>query len=434
MYWHPIDKGVGPIAEEKTLGTGDTAWLLNALDSSSLSDSGIRVGPVTALGDPRVLGAIQAISSDVAKVSLNFHQIKGKNTTIPRKSPFWRLVKRKPNKFMTPFEWKLYIMFSLLLDGNSYAYKEYDGSGVLRALIPINPNRVTLFEADDGALLYRLSYNGRFERNLLPTDETGIMVPAERIWHQKNLPQGSGIIGASVISLARNSIGLSLSQLKMASSIAKSGAKLSGVLRHPKRMRKGTAERVKTQWANNYEGVEKAGRTAVLEEGMEFQSISMSAADAQFIEQMKLTILDICRIFRIPPSKLMDMGRATFNNVEQENLNYVTDTLMPYFERFEDSLNTHILTDEQAVNHYFEFDTSRLLRGDTKAQVEKHVKYVQNGIMNRNETREQIGMNPYDLGEDFYMPRNMAPVQVIEAEAEEEANQEETDAGPDNGG
>ena len=418
MFWHPVNKGATEQdkgfsdLDTKTLGTGDTAWLLNALDQHSLSDSGIKVGPTSALGDPRVLCAVQGIAFDIAKVPLNIYRKQNKRITIPYKSPLWKVVRRKPCSFMTSFDWKVYIMFSLLLQGNSYCYKEYTGAGMLKALIPINPSRVTLFEAEDGDIFYRISGGGRFERSLIPTDIEnggGIMIPAERIWHQKYLPQGSGLIGATPITLARNAIGVSLSQLKMSSSMAKSGAKLSGVIKHPKRMRKGTADRVRAQWANNYEGVEKAGRTAVLEEGMEFQPISMSAVDAQFIEQMKFSVLDICRIFRITPTKMMDLSRSTYNNNEQESLSYVTDTLMPHYERFEESLNVSLLSDEQAVDHYFEFDISRLTRGDTKAQVEQDTKYVQNGIVNRNEVRERLARDPYDHGNEFLIPQNMAP-------------------------
>jgi len=417
MTWIPlsaapsrVEKVSAPsIFSEKTLGTGDTAWLMDALDAGALSASGVRVSPKTALGDPRVLVCVQAIAQDIAKVPLNFYTVKGDTRRVARNSPLHRTVSKRPNSFQSPYEWKEYIAFSLLLDGNSYCYMSIDGRGVLQEAIPINPVRVQLYEAPDGSIFYNVSVGSSFERSKI-SHEGGVMIPAERIWHLRNLPYGSGLLGASPISLCRDAVGQSLSLQAQASGMSKTGAKLSGVLRHPKKMKPGLRDRLRAQWRDSYEGSNKTGKTAILEEGMEFQPISMKAVDAQFIEQMQFSVLDICRIFRVPPSKAMDNSHTTYNNQEQENLAYVTDTLMPYYERWESSMNAFVIPESQGANHYFEFDISRLTRGDEKSRAKKRASEIQWGVSSANEFRKEDGKSPYEGGDTFVRPANMVAV------------------------
>jgi len=403
---------------EKTVGRGDTAWLLDSLSQGGLtSDSGIYVSAGTAVKDPRVLGAITALSQDVAKVPVNLFQKDSQgNRRIVMKSPLQILLNRKPNSWQSPFELKEYQMWSMLLDGNAYALKVYNNEGAIQELVPINPARVTLYESANGFLFYHISRGTNFERAQmnLPEEDEKYWMPAEFMWHLRYLPYSSGIEGKSPIAYARDTIGLSMSQEKQASSSARQGARVAGVLKHPKVLSADAANRLRSQWQNNYAGQSNAGKTVILEDGMEFQQVQMSMADAQFVEQRKLTVLDICRIFRIPPTKLMDMSRSTYSNVENENLAYLTDTLMPIFERWESSMNVHLLTSQQqSQGYFFEFDIERLNRGDFKSRAEGFTKYVQHGVFSPNDVRRKLGENPFDGGDVYLAQVNMAPVDQL---------------------
>lgn len=403
---------------EKTLGRGDTAWLVDSLASGGLtSESGVYVSAGTAIKDPRVLGAISALSQDIAKVPVNLWQIDASgNRRIVVKSPLQLLMNRKPNTWQSPFEFKEYQMWSKLLDGNAYALKVYNPEGAIQELVPINPARVTLYESANGFLFYHISRGTNFERAQLrlPEEDEKYWMPAEFMWHLRYFPYSSGIQGKSPIAYARDTIGLSMSQERQASSSARQGARVAGVLRHPKLLSADAANRLRSQWQNNYAGQSNAGKTVILEDGMEFQQVQMSMADAQFVEQRKLTVLDICRIFRIPPTKLMDMSRSTYSNVENENLAYLTDSLMPIFERWESSMNVNLLTpQQQSQGYFFEFDIERLNRGDFKSRAEGFTKYIQHGVFSPNEVRKKLGENPYEGGDAHIAQVNMAPVDML---------------------
>ena len=85
---------------------------------------------------------------------------------------------------------------------------------------------------------------------------------------------------------------------------------------------------LRASWNAAYGGSGNASRVAVLEEGMTFTPLSIPNNEAQFLETRKFQVTEICRIFRVPPHMIGDLERATFSNIESQNISFAVHTMV----------------------------------------------------------------------------------------------------------
>ena len=162
--------------------------------------------------------------------------------------------------------------------------------------------------------------------------------------------------------------------------------KVPTVLKNPERLRE--------SWQSVYGGTENTGKVAVLEEGVEYQQISIPPDDAEFIETKKFQIAEIARLFRVPLHFLNELDRATFSNIEQMNLEFVIYSLTPWLVRWEQELNKTLLLPSERNKYFVKFNVDGLLRGDYSSRVEGYSKLIQNGVLSINDVRELEDLNP----------------------------------------
>ena len=133
---------------------------------------------------------------------------------------------------------------------------------------------------------------------------------------------------------ARNAVALSLVMEEYACHLFSRGARPAGILKFKTKLDAASSMRMKASW-NAAHGGRNSGGTAVIEEGGEFQPLTFSSVDAQFMDMRKFAIEEIARHFRVPPVFLMDYGRATWSNAEAMGNQFLTFTLMPWIKRWE---------------------------------------------------------------------------------------------------
>ncbi|MCW3678858.1 phage portal protein, partial [Burkholderia cenocepacia] len=115
----------------------------------------------------------------------------------------------------------------------------------------------------------------------------------------------------------------------------KQGTRLSGVLSTDGALKDDAYKRIRADWERTYSGDENAWKVAILEAGLKFQPVAMSAADVQWIDGRKMQRSEICGLYRVPPHKIGDLERATFTNIEQQSLDFVIDCIVPYVVKIE---------------------------------------------------------------------------------------------------
>jgi HK97 family phage portal protein len=195
-------------------GTIDDWW--GEYGPSSASAAGMSVTQVTALQVSTVQACVSIRAEDVAKLPVHVYR----NTVDPDGSPNGgrmivadhplERVLRRPNGYQSCFEFIEQMQVAFLLRGNAYAVILRDGRGRVTSLIPVNPDRVWIYEAPGGEVFYQVARRGLHEMAIL-RDEP-LMIPAEDIFHLRWMALDNSLYGASRIGLAREAIGLALSQ------------------------------------------------------------------------------------------------------------------------------------------------------------------------------------------------------------------------------
>ena len=352
------------------------------------SASGKFVNENSALQCTAVYACVRIIAESVASLPLHVYQYKngGKEKAINHALYF--LLHDAPNEEMTSFTFREISIAHLLLWGNSYAQIIRDGLGRVVGLYPLMPNQMSVERDDDGQIYYRYTRNGGEKSQ---DKKWQIIIPAKDILHIHGLGF-NGLIGFSPIAMARNAIGMSLAVEEFGAKFFENGARPSGILKHPGLLK--YPEKLRESWQSIYGGTQNTGKVAVLEEGVDYQQISIPPDDAQFIETKKFQINEIARLYRVPPHLIGDLEKSSFNNIEQQSLEFVKYTLTPWLVRWEQTLNKSLLLPSERKNFFIKFNVEGLLRGDYQSRMQGYATARQNGWMSANDIRELEDLNP----------------------------------------
>lgn len=353
------------------------------------SESGKTVTEFTALQNAVVLACVRVLAESVATLPLNVYEHKGGGKEKAFKHQLYYLLHDAPNPDMTSFVFRETLMTHLLLYGNAYAQIVRDGHGQIIGLYPLLPNKMTVEREDTGAIIY--TYMPHKGENPNVKNEGQIKLSAYNVLHVCGLAY-NGLIGYSPIAMARNAIGLSLACEELGSKFFSNGARPSGVLKCPTVLK--DPSKLRESWEAAYGGSENAGKIAILEQGLSYESISVPNSDSQFLETRRFQIEEIARIFRVPLNLINDLTHATYSNVEQESLNFVVYSLTPWLVRWEQALNKALFKRDERGRYFVKFAVEGLLRGDYASRINGYCQLIQNGVMSVNEARSLEDLNP----------------------------------------
>lgn len=365
------------------------------------SESGVSVTKTSALQLSAVHACIKVLSEAIGTAPLMLYRQKKDGKERDIKHPLYTILHDRPNLWMTPFEFKELLVGCICLRGNFYAEIIRNGGGQVEELIPLNPDRVMPFLKDRKKLFMMYTDSG----------EPIVKMPGE-IFHVMGMSL-DGVTGLNPIEYHRETIGDAIATRKHGSKLFSNGAMIGGVLKHPAHLSKEAQERLVEQFKKRYEGGDNAGKTLFLEEGMDYLKLGMTSQDAQFLETLKYQISDIARIFRVPPHMIGDLERATFSNIEQQSLEFVQYTILPWARRIEESIKRDLILKS---SQYSEFLLDILMRADIKSRYDAYAVARNWGWMTANEIRARENMNPVDNGDIYLQPLNMQPAGEFDIE------------------
>ena len=375
--------------EQRAMTTRDPEGWRDIL--GPLTSSGVHVTPTTALGVPAALRAVTLLSGAVASLPLKVYRRTSDGREPAADSMAYKLLHEAPNPMQTPFTFKELIMNHLLLSGNFIAYIDWQG-GKPAALWPMDPAAVTIDQdRDTGAVTYRVS-TAKGQQILRPNEVLHILGMTL-----------DGVRGLSPITLARESLGGAIAELEHGQSFFKNGAAVGGVLEHPGHLGPEAAETLRQSWRDKYSGPNNAGKVAVLEEGMEFKPVALSNKDSQWLESRQVSVLDVARIFGVPPALLGHLEKASYSSQEAQNLEFLTHSLRPWLSRIEQAVNRAILGGDL----YAEFTTGDMVRTTLDKRYNAYRVALAAGFMTVNEVRQLENLPAVAGGDDLYRPLNM---------------------------
>lgn len=387
------------------------------LNGTPATHSGERMNETLAHNLSAVFNAITIISGHISSLPLIVYRRKkdgGKERATDH--PLYDALQFSPNEDIPSSMWKQMVAHHIEGWGNHYSYIYRDNYRDI-AFYPLLPDKTKREKLPNGRWVYYTEIGKNY-----------YVLPSDVILHIPGLSY-NGIDGLSTVSYARHSLGLASAAEKFGGSLFKNGTRVSGVLEHPKSLKdKATMERLRESWNQAYGGVDNANKVPILEEGMKFQQTSINPDDAQFLETRKFQIEEVARWFNIPPHKIKQLDRATFSNIEHQDLEYIKDSLLYRLVRIESQINKKLFTKDERKEYFAEFLVDGLLRGDTKTRYDAYAMGRQWGWMSANDVRRLENMDPIGAQGDAYMvPMNMIDAKDLSTHPEEEKAPSEED-------
>ena len=333
----------------------------------------------TAFNLSAFYNAVEQLSNDIAKLPKTVKQKSGRDRLDFPDHPLGYLIGQSPNEMMTAFDfWKVNVV-SVIIKGNAYSRIIRNGaSGGVFALKHLASDDVKIIEKDD-----RLFY-----------DYKGEIIDSSDILHFKHF-SFDGINGQSVISFAAKQLGVTLDSQVYQGQIYKDRGLGYGVIESDLEVNPMNKKAIEEGFANKM-NAESKFKVPMLDAGMKYKSISISPAEAQFIETNKNGVVEVCRWLNIAPHKLKDLSNGTYSNIQQQSIEHVQDSILPWIVRMEQELSRKIFSDKEKQTLYVKFNEKSLLRGDLAARKDYMIALVDHGIMTRNEARSLEDMNPIE--------------------------------------
>jgi HK97 family phage portal protein len=397
------------------VSAGGGSWL------SGLGGARSDAGPLVTVESALTLTSLQAcvtlIAESIAQLPLElFRRTKDGGREPAKDHPLYRILAYAPNEWQTPFEYRENSQLKAGTRGNSISLIGRDGDGTVTGLYPVDTESVQVLKGPDLLPYYRIDGQEPIPQR---------MVHHVRWWSLNNY------VGMSPIMLHANAIGHAQAIQQYAGKSFLNGTALSGVIERPRESSpikdQSVIDRITDRWQQMYGGSTNAKRVAMLQEGMTFKPLSMTNVDAELIPALKLTSLDIARIYKVPPHMIGELDKATFSNIEHQAIQFVIYTLLPWIKRHEQAMMRDLLLPSERDEYYIEFNVSGLLRGDQGSRYAAYAVARQWGWLSVNDIRRLENLPPIVGGNTYLQPLNMVdaakplPVTPVKASAEQVA-------------
>lgn len=347
-------------AEFRASGLASPAsWLVDSF-GSSVSYSGEKVTRRNAMGLAAVYSAVEKISEAVGQLPLKVYRVMDDDDRVEaRTHRTWRMLHDKPNPETTARRFWSTVTAQVLLDGNSFLWKERDPeTGTVDSLWLLDPASVTV------------EWNGR-EKRFVQESTTGRQVfTSEQVLHIMGLSL-DGIIGCSRIAYCRESLGTALARARYEGEFYAQGATFPGVIEYPGRLGEQGTKNLAAAMSGRHHGAGNRHKTPVLEEGASYKIAGMSLADMQFVESAQLSRADIATMFNLPASYLNASSgdSLTYATTESNQIQFAQMAVAPMTTTIATALTNDPGILPQRVL-YAEFVLEGLLRADMKTRAE----------------------------------------------------------------
>jgi len=350
--------------------------------------AGAEITKADMLAHGAVYACVSLIASDIGKLPINV--TKSQNGIWAKTDSQLDSLLRQPNSYQNRAQFFSAWIVSKMLHGNAYVFKVRDAYGRVIGLKLLDPQKVKILVSEDDSVFYQINGGTALQRN-----GDVLTIPAREMIHDRGICLNHPLIGVSPITAAALAAGQGIAIQQASSKFFANGSKPSGVLTAPGTITDEVALRLKAHWDAKYSG-ENAGKTAVLGDGLHFESMSMTAVDSQLLEQLQFTDKQVCTAFGVPAWKIGIGEMPTYNGSEAGQLHYYQTTIQSLLEQLELSLDIGL---ELPTDQRHEFDTNELLRLDTATRFDSYAKAIGAGWMAPNEARKREGLLPVEGGD-----------------------------------
>lgn len=344
-----------------------------------------------------VYACVQAIATPVSNLPWALYQLdsKGERKEI-YDHPLLDLLK-KPNENMSQSEFfEAYAAF-LLIAGNSFVEinKPFDNSTDAIELSIMRPDRMQV----------KLDTENFIEGYIYQVGDQKIFLPKERVSHLKMFHPLSDFYGLSPVEPTARGIDNNNASAEWNNALLKNGARPGGALVSEHPLSDPAYEKLQKSLETNHQGAKNAGKPLLLEGGLSWQEMSLNPRDMDFIQSKKLTTVEICAGFRVPPEIVGYAETKTYSNYQEARKALYEDAVIPCANKMRDKLNVDVVP-MFGDNLVLDIELSRVeaLQESQDAVYKRAGEAYKYGLITQNEGRNECGYDDVPEGDKFFEP------------------------------
>jgi HK97 family phage portal protein len=397
-------------------GASQSAPPINLISSAS----GINIDQAVVLTLSTAWACTWRYANTIGTLPLFLMRTGPQNTaTVARDLPLYTILHDKPNEQMSAASFWQSMVASMFLWGNGYALKLYNSKKELIGLKLLRPEYVTPYLRNEQM---RYDYS--------PGIDAEADYSADQVFHlfHRSL---DGLIGTSQIQFGADSLGLALSAERTSSMYWKNGVRASGFIKTntwltPKQRADYRASVMGFLGQSTGASTDKHGGVMIIENASDFQPITMKPVDVELLASRRFSVEDVCRFWDLPPVLVGHAAEGQTmwgTGISEIILGWFKLGLTPILRCIEQGIWRQLLTPEQRLTLFAEFNLEALLRGDPVARASFYSQMAQNGVYTRNEIRAKENLPPDPDGDQLTVQSNLTPLADLGAAQEQAATQ-----------
>lgn len=348
-----------------------------------------------------VYRCVSILSGTIASLPLHIERKQGGYYSVDEQNELHKLLTRRPNKRQNAYDMILNAVIQIVQSGNAYIFIRRTW-GEVRELVLCAPNTVCY---DKFRNVYKISD---------PINRISGVFEADDVIHLKNKSLDGGYTGVSTIYYASRVLSIGGSADNQSLRTFQNGSKIKGIVSGVKGDTRGLGAMTDGQTADVAERLEdelNSGRDIVAVSGdASFSQLSITPVDAQLLEQMKHSVLEICRFYGVNPDKAFAGQATNYKASEMGQVSFLTDTLLPMLRQIEAELNVKLIPDSVSHLYRIRFDLDALYQTDLTTQMAYWKGGHELGMFTTNYLRAQKGLPPVEGGDVVMTSCNVAPI------------------------
>ena len=336
-----------------------------------------------ALEIPTVSACINKIGETISRLPVKLYRRDKEQVTEIADDPRIRLLNGSTGDTLSTVDmWKAAVE-DYYLGRGAWIFINSDGFSV-RSLHYVDSRNVSILSNTDPIFkAFRVQVNAR---NYFDFQFIKLLRKTRDGWTNIPLQEES----PSVLSAAWNA-------LKLENMMNSNGGCKPGFLKSKNKLSDAAIAAIKDGYRKVYDNEEKRDKIVVLNEGIDFEAISSTAAELQMNENKKVNSVEVCKLFGFPHT-VVDGGAS-----EDDNKKFVS-AVIALLNQIETELdNSLLLETEKEQGYYWAFDTKELTRGSLLERMQAYEIAKRNNILQVDEIRreedyEPLGFNFITLG------------------------------------
>lgn len=385
--------------------------LQSLADFLGLSTDELEISGTKSLKEITVYTCIKILAETMSKLPLKAYQ----ETEGVKKAAghyLYNMLKLRPNPYMSSSDFWKCIEVQRNTYGNAYVWidraKTGRKAGTVLGLYPLESTRIQIYVDDVGLI------SSKNKLWYVYTDKLGKQYKIEStdLLHFKALTI-DGLAGISPIEYLKNTIENAKSSSIFLNNSYKTGMQTKGIIQYVGELNSAAENTFRNKFEEMSSGLSNANRVSLLPIGYQYQPISLSMSDAQYLENTKFTIQQLTAAFGIKLHQVNELQKASYASTSEANREFYTDTLLAILNMYESELVYKLFTTtEIEAGYYFKFNADTILRGDIKTRYEAYRVGVSSGFITPNEVRALEELEPKEGGDVLLVNGTMVPIEL----------------------